>query len=735
MPVLKLDVPLAYLPVATNEVSAKTLEMRGIQNLQQVSQFLPGIRIRTSYGAFQQINIRGFEHSVVMVDGVRDERSAIDNSYPFPDLSAVQSVELIKGPASVLYGQSTVGGVLNITRKEPVARKSLNARLSLGSFNYRQASASMGGVLAGPVTYFANVNFSDKKGWRDTGDKRFSGYLALRCQIGSKGILDFRGGFNRDYYGTEIGLPANMTADIYTTNGDALYLKSGEMQPGLNKKARYNNESDFFNNNGANFSLQYRHVFSDALKLTEKISYTTDDIDYFGTETLSYLTSDNPIYSHYYMAGNKRKYISLDTVQLTFPLRFSHMAQTINNQLELSGKFFTGAITHNYLAGYSYQALIRNSFSGYTLGVDVQGPGLFSKVLVHDPHSMGYMTTAFGKAAVMRTYMHGIYLSDLIELNEKLKILLAGRYDYFAYKRADTKTIDGERRFDMPDADAFNNVNSSGLTYRAGFVYFPIESLSVFGSAGSYLKPYRTFFNEKNLYIDINGNEFFPEAGKTVFKPEKGAQFELGARYELNEKWSFNTSWFYINKNNTVRTLARTGDVITKPDGSTITLEKNVVGQVGTMDSKGFDVDVSANVFSNLVFRLGYGYTDSRVREIKPNIYMQTEELKDKPNTYVPANTFFGYGNYTFEKGFLKNLNLNAHVTYQDMVYRNVRTNLVFPAYWLFNAGAAYAVNEHATVSLTVNNIFNKSYYDQSLSNQIVPSMPRNFLFSVAYSL
>lgn len=733
--VLKIDVPPAYLPISTNEVSHKTLEMRGVQDLQQVSQFLPGIRIRTSYGAFQQINIRGFENSVVMVDGVRDERSAIDNSYPFPDLSAVQSVELIKGPGSILFGQSTVGGVLNITRREPVAQKSVNARLSLGSFNYRRAQMSMGGVLAGPVTYFANVNFSDEKGWRNTGNKRFSGYLALRSAIGKRGILDLRSGFNRDYYGTEIGLPRTMPADIFTTDGDKLHLKWGELQSGLNREARFNNQSDFFHNNGENISLQYRHIFGDALKISNRLSFVNDDINYFSTEELSYPTSDDPVYKHYYMVGNNKRYINLDSVQLTFPLRFSHMAKTVGNQFELSGKFATGAITHNYLGGYAFQTLIRNSFQGYDLGVDVQGPGYLSKVDVRNPQSMGYMTERFSRVAVMRTNLQGVYVSDLMEFGEKWKVLLAARYDHYAYRRANTDVIDGERRFDMPKAESFNKVRSSGFTYRAGAVYLPVPSLSLYASAGSYQKPYRTFYNENTIYIGADGKEFFPESGKTIFKPETGLQYEVGARYDVGNKWSFNTSLFYINKQNTVRTLRRRGEEVIRPDETTYTLDKNVSGQVGRMNSKGFDVDITTNVVKNLALTLGYGYTDARVRELMPNDFLKTDDLKGKPNTYVPGHTFYAYGNYGFTRGFLKNLNVNMHLTYQDKVYVNVTQNVVFPAYWLANLGAAYAVSRNTTVSLVINNVFNTQYYNQALDGkQLVPSAPRSYLFSVAYS-
>ena len=95
-------------------------------------------------------------------------------------------------------------------------------------------------------------------------------------------------------------------------------------------------------NHAWNVSTQYTHTFWNGAKLTDRLSYNNDDINYFGTEALDYLESDDPIYDHYYMKNGQKKYICLDSVYLSFPLRVSHIAKTVANTLELSGKFRTG---------------------------------------------------------------------------------------------------------------------------------------------------------------------------------------------------------------------------------------------------------------------------------------------------------------------------------------------------------------------------------------------------------
>lgn len=744
--ITKLDVPMKYLPLSVNGIESKSLEIRGIRNIQDAVRFMPGIRIQTSYGAFQQISVRGFDHAVLMIDGVRDERSAINNSYPVPDLSAVESIELLKGPASVLYGHSAVGGILNIVRKAPTERQTLNARVAYGSFENKEATLGVGGKLLGPVNYYANVNYADQTGWRDNGNRRFSGYLALNAQLTSNDFIDIRTGFNRDYYGTEIGLPDIMTQDIYNTSNNQLYLHKNDMLPGLDKTARYNNESDFMRNYSWNISGQYTHQFSESMKLVDRLSFTSDDINYFGTEKLDYLESDEPIYNHYYWKSpTEKKYICLDTVYLSFPLRFSHIAKTVSNSLELNGHFYTGEVKHNYMGGYSFVALNRTSYSGYNLGEDVQGPGLYSHVSVYDPHSMGYMVSRFSEATVTHHYANSIYLQDMIELNDQWKILAALRGDFYRYLSAEATTPTGKREYE--NHGSFNRVRNKALTYRFGAVYLPHPNTSLYASFASFFKPIRTFYRDNVIYVDANGERFNPTRNEEVFKPENGYQAEVGIKYDLNRFLQANASLFYIRKMNSTATL--TNSYQTEVDGQTKKL--TVIGQVGVQDSKGFDFDVTVTPLPTLVFTLGYGFNDSKIRKMKevkdPELAQaiygsDAQAAKDKLNSQegnwqanVPNQTFYAYGSYIIPKGWLKNLEFHFSSSYTGKVYRNTANSTWFDPYWITDLGASYTVNNHVHLTVNVNNLFNKSYYNQALGNQLVPSMPRNFQVALSYTL
>lgn len=744
--VTKLDVPMKYLPLSVNSLEAGSLEIRGIRNIQEATRFMPGIRIQTSYGAFQQISVRGFDHAVMMVDGIRDERSAINNSYPIPDLSSVESIELLKGPASVLYGHSAVGGILNIVRKAPSERPTVNARLAYGSFENKEATLGMGGKLVGPVNYYANVNYADQEGWRDNGNRRFSGYLALSAQITPDDRLEIRSGFNRDFYGTEIGLPPIMSSDIYNTTDDQLYLHKNDMLPGLDREARYNNESDFMKNYGWNISGQYTHQFSEGMKLTDRLSFSADDINYFGTETLDYLESDEPIYDHYYWKGpDEKRYICLDTVYLSYPLRFSHIAKTVSNSLELSGHFQTGEVKHNYMGGYAFVALNRNSYTGYNLGDDVQGPGLYSHVSVYDPHSMGYMTSKFSKATVTHHYANSLYLQDLLELGERWKVLAALRADFFRYLSASADTPTGKREYESHGS--FNRIRNRALTYRLGAVYLPHPNTSLYASFATFFKPIRTFYQDNVVYVDANGERFTPTRNEEVFKPEKGYQAEVGIKYDLNQLLHANASLFYIRKMNSTTTLSNNYEM--EVDGQPVT--GRVIGQVGTQDSKGFDFDVTLTPTPTLALTIGYGLNDSKIRRMKeikdPELAAAVygndpQASKDNLNSQegnwqanVPNQTFYAYGSYTIPRGVLRDLEFHLSSSYTGKVYRDAANSTWFDPYWITDLGASYTINGHTRLTVNINNLFDNSYYNQALGNQLVPSMPRNFQVAISYTL
>lgn len=728
---LKIDVPLKYFPISSNSIEKTVLEKNQINDIKNASKFLPGVRVNNSYGGFLTLTVRGFSQSPIMIDGARDERTVI-NSFPLQDLSFVESIELLKGPASVLFGHSAIGGIINIVRKNPTNNQSIDAKISIGSYGYKRTLLGFGGKISKSMNYYAGINYSNSEGWRFTNDKKTSLYFALDWQIAKKTTLEARYGLNDDFYGTEIGLAPNMSNDVYNSTDNKLYLQSGQMQPNLDSRSRYNNPSDFFKHSGQSISINIRHKLNNNNIISNKTTYNHDDINYFGTEYLSYLESNNPIYKHYYLNNGAKKYICLDTVQRNSPLRFSHIANTVNNQLDFSGKYNLLGLEHNFNVGYGLTIMYRTSYTGYSLGKDVYGPGLYSKVSVLNPQAdQGFMVSKFSKAVPTYDISHGIYFSQISKISEKLKFMISGRFDNYFYKKTSGPTINGERKYSSNETDPYSKVQTSAFTYRAGLVYEPIENFTLYTSIASSYKPYRNFYSSSTVYINSNGNRFYPEKDKEIFKPETGFQYEIGSRLNILKILNVSASVFYIKKENTTKTIG----TLQEADENNQIIKKTIIGQVGVMDSKGFDLEVTAKIDKGLIIVAGYSYTDARNREIKRNPYMETDSGKDLRVTGVPENTFYSYTNYEISKGILNGLSVNYSLTFTDKVYRNISKNLYYPSFWISDLGIGYKIMRSISMQLNINNLFNKSYFDQSLDMQIAPAMPRNYMLSLKYSL
>ena len=110
----KVNAPLRDIPQTINVISGKVIEDQGALSLQDVLKNVPGVGFSHGDGQRDQVSIRGFTGIAdQFVDGLRDD------ALYFRDLSNIERVEVIKGPASVLYGRGSSGGLINRVRKIP----------------------------------------------------------------------------------------------------------------------------------------------------------------------------------------------------------------------------------------------------------------------------------------------------------------------------------------------------------------------------------------------------------------------------------------------------------------------------------------------------------------------------------------------------------------------------------------------------------------------------------------
>lgn len=734
---LGMDVPVRFMPVTVSHLSAATLERKGITELSDAVKFLPGITEKpVQYGQFQQFSIRGQGSAVVLIDGIRDERT-VGNNVPYGDLSSVETIELLKGPASILSGHSAMGGVLNIVRKKTVPAFTANARLSYGSWDDKQATLGFGGKLSGPVDYRFNLHYATGDGFRDIYADRFSGYAALGADVGSHGRLDLSGGFADDDYRTDIGGAPTMPGDMKYVADGRLYARKGQRHPEADYKTNYNDyANNYMHRRVWDISAQYTHRLTERMKLRERFTYSHSDLNYHCIEDIAYLTSRQPVYKWYYEDAKQEKvYVNLDSVRRgdwknLNPLNFNPDHQNTNNILELSGEAATGAVTHLYTLGYAWSFFDMKQYNGYTVkgdDVDLWGPGLDVVLPVRHPQTVqGWWDTKVSAVSLRTESTHGIYLHDVLGFSEAWKVMLSGRMEFFKQDRA-SGTVDGKQEYKPENRTSdWVTKKQKAFTYRAGFVYQPLSRLSVYASMSSFFTPITRYsYNSTTIYLDRNGKEFNPDE-ETMFKPEKGWSAEAGIRYTLDRTVELNASLFYIRKRNMVKNI---GDTILHEEG--VDVKKTILAQIGTADSRGFDIEVVVRPLPALQIAGGLGWADYRLREVRKSGRLNYKENKKNVRaTWTPRTTFYVFADYTVPRGVLRDLSFHLSGNFRDKLFTDVENRVYMPALWLMDAGVFYTVKRQITLSLNVNNIWDKTYF----TKMTVMGKPRNFLASVSYS-
>lgn len=732
-----MDVKLKDLPLSVSRLDSKTLERKHIFQLEDAVKFLPGVvQSSDQLGAFKRYSVRGTTDAVIAYDGIRDERSLLNN-VPFGDLSYIESIEVVKGPSSVLSGHSVMGGVINIIRKKATAEQNAHASISLGSWNQKEATVGFGGRLAGPVNYRANVHYANGDGFRDVNVNNFSGLFAIGSEITKNGYLDANFTYSDDRYTTDIGGAPTMPGDVYSVNSGSLFAASGTRNPLFDyKKSLNDNANNKMKRLNMDFTLNYRHKLTDFMNIRENFAWGHSNLDYVAVENTKYRTSVNPIYNYFYTnAKGVKTYIDIDSVQSGAPLCFNPDSWNLTNTFELNGKFYTGSVRHNYNLGWNYSYFDYTQYNGYGAD-DVWGPGMGEMVSVADPHTVRDWWDSKVSAASIRNYItNGVYLHDMLEINKYWKALVGLRYDNYHYQTATATIADGKQHYEEANRTAWNENRTNALTYKVGVVYQPLIDLSVYASASSYFKPNTTVYNKNYLYFDSNWKEFNPDAdGGQVFKPETGNQFELGARYEIAKWFDVNASVFYIRKFNVVRTIGNLG---VEEAGAVV--NKSVRAQIGRQETKGFDLDFTVRPLPTMQIVGGLAYSD--MRTIASNFSGMPDNIAEIMTynedgtinlraTNFPRTTFFTYVDYTIPRGALKDLSFHFSGQFTDKMYTSIANNVYFPSRYLVDLGVFYTIKKHITLAVNINNLFNHEYFISTTRL----GKPRNFMCTIAYN-
>lgn len=486
----RTDTPIRDIPASIQVVPQEVIRDQQVtrfdEALRNVSGVIYGGTDTTSEVRF---SIRGFENAPVLIDGFRQFGLP-----EFPDPAGLERIEVLKGPASILYGEIQPGGVINAVTKKPLTEPFYEAELQIGSRDFFRPRLDFSGPLTsdGRLLYRLNALVSTDDGFQDFDENYQNVFVApvLTWQLGD------RTDFTVELQYQEREKPFDLDDTVALGRGVADIPRDRIITEPDDDSIR-----KFLN---VGYTLEHR--FSDDWLIRNAFRYTRNS--YFSDKLTIPFSFDET-------TGVLTRVYALDDFE----------SQDYSLQTYLVGNFATGSIEHTLLFGVDLNHSNTRSIANSDFSAGITFLNIFDPV--YDPLPRPPLTSLLFNTRV-ETNRLGVYLQDQIAFSDNLKLLLGLRYDTLKQETTTEEGIftpTGDDSTQTPDA----------LTPRVGIVYQPIQPISLYAS-------YSQSFNPSDGAFDASGN---------LLEPEKGEGFEVGIKAELiGDRLSATLAYFDITKQN-----------------------------------------------------------------------------------------------------------------------------------------------------------------------------------------
>lgn len=524
----RTDTPLIEIPQSIQVIPEAVLEDQQITRLNDALRNAPGVVQENNFGGgVDRFTIRGFQGAAILRDGFR-ANEAISG---LQETANLERIEVLRGPASILYGNVEPGGVINLVTERPLPEFAGEVGLQLGSFDLFRPTLDISGPITddGDLLYRLNVAYEYGDGFRDfdTNVERVFVAPVVEWRLGDRTNLIVDLEYIGDQRPYDRGIPpvGDEIADV------PLDTIVGE-------------PDDFFRTEITSVGYRLEHRFSENWQIRNRFRYTDNSFVNRRTQLEEVLGGLNE-----------------ETGEITRLYYYSEGAlESYEFQTEVIGEFTTGSINHTLLAGIDVFFADSEFFVSNDLAPSVN---LFDPeigVIPRPDLPLAFTTT---DTTTNRSQV-GLLLQDQIELWPEVTLLLGGRVDFFTQSStAVAVSIPGI--FETPARD--NEQSQTAFTPRVGIVYQPIEELALYAS-------YSRSFQPNILTATTADNEFLD--------PEEGEQFEVGLKTELFDgRLAATLSFFDITQTNVAATDPdNTNFVVPIGEQTSRGMEFNVTGEI-----------------------------------------------------------------------------------------------------------------------------------------------------------
>lgn len=481
----KIAAPLRDIPQTVDVVPAQIIQDQAAHSLQDVLKNVPGVSLNLGDGQRDQFVIRGFDAMGDMyIDGMRDD------ALYYRDLSNIERVEVLKGPAAVLYGRGSSGGLINRITKKP-GETIRTIKLNGGSYKQRRGEFDVGDKLGDSAAFRINGAVEDSGSFRSQGFlERQNLAPSLHLQLGEDTSLLLQVEKLHDRRVTDFGIPAYRGKPL-------------NIDPDTYYGSRNARDDDYTDSDVLSGRAVLKHQINDQWSVRNMVGAYHYEMD--RNNTLVSGVNDN-----------------LRTATLTHN-QLWRQDDGWFNQLEVLQKAEWAGMQHQLLYGLEVgeqrKTMKRWAWSNPTVTVS-----LFDPVL---PSLSQFGVRGSNPNLSNQTILQvtGVYVQDMITLSEHWKALVGSRHDRFAQKVEDRLSTVSPERTDHT------------WSPRVGLVYQPTDWQSYYISLSRSFQP--------------SGETLSFSQQQSQLAPEETNNIEIGSKTDFfNGKLSTTAALFHLEREN-----------------------------------------------------------------------------------------------------------------------------------------------------------------------------------------
>jgi iron complex outermembrane receptor protein len=488
----RLGLTALQIPASVETITAQTIEQRGQHNVTDaVAQNAVGFTASPEPGnggvSFATRGFSGSNSVMTLYDGSRLYVGAGTVTFPFDTWSA-ERIEVLRGPASVLYGEGAIGGIINVIPKKPTTTPYNDAELSFDTNATRRLAVDSSGPINPNVSYRINATGNMSDGWV-AGDQTSNLAVSAAVRVQAADNLAFT---LSDDYGNRSPSRYFGTPLINGTIDDALRFKNFNA---LDSAIHYQD-------NWTQFKTEWD--VADGITVHDTLYYLTSQRHWRDIESYTFNPATQLI--------DRSSYIEI-----------FHDENQVGNRMDTTFKGHVLGFENEFAVGFDVNRIgfthTNNSPYGGESSVSPfvvdNGWGSFSATT--DPTTPGYNS-------VVEQY--ALFAEDRLSLTDQLSFVTGIRLDRPSVDHTDYRTPSND--FDT---------TLSGTSWRAGLVYTPIKDLAFYGQ-------YATAVDPVNDLLSLNTTQ-------KTFQLATGRQIEVGVKQSFwNGRGEWTLAGYQIVKNN-----------------------------------------------------------------------------------------------------------------------------------------------------------------------------------------